>query len=463
MSRGSFDQRFWWIAAGLAALLGLIIALGSLAGLKPPRLKPADGKIGSPGPLTLVFPDSMQPDSVEARLSLDPPVAGRFSWRGQDGQPDRVVSFWPEQHLPSGQRYAVRLAAGARSQAGLALRQEHTWQVVIRAAEVLYLSPAGAPELWRAAPGGAAPLRLTDTGGQVFDYSVSPDGQRVVYSAGNEQRGVDLWVVGRDGEAPELVLPCQSDWCVNPAYAPDGLSLAYSRRRAGAVQGEGPGVPRIWLVDLSTGTTEQLSADPDMGGYEPAWSPDGRRLAFFDGLAGGIRVMEMASKTSFLLPSQMGLTGEWSPDGRSLVFTDVRSTEAGPAVEIYVADLETQRARRVLEDDPGPLDYSNPVWTVDGSQVVAALRPMTGGPTKQLWLLWLDPARAPAGQARQPITEDPLFTHAGYRWDPAGENLVYQRLDIGSSSQKPQIVVWNRAGRESLVLAEDAFQPRWIP
>ena len=456
MTLRSFDSRFWLILAALGVLFGLVVLAGSLSGLASPRLVPEDGEIGAAGPLALVFAGSMDPASVEPRLSFDPPLSGTFRWRSLDGRPNRAVSFWPDEPLQPGQTLTVRLAPGAASRSGLVLRQELTWQVKIRPAEALYLSPVEGPELWRAAPGGQAAVQLTHTDGKVFDYGVSPDGSEIVFSAYNEQSGVDLWQISRSGGEPRLLLPCQTDWCINPAYSPDGQTIAYSRRRAGAAEGEGPGVPRIWLLDLYSLTTDLLYSNPAIGGADPSWSPDGRCLAFFDGLSGGIRVVEMPTKTSFLLPSQTGQTGEWSPDSRNLIFTDVASGDAGPYMAVFVADVQTQQIRRVLEDDLNQADYSNPVWTPDGSEVAAAMRLMTGSPARQLWLISLS-------GGRRAITNNQLFTHSSYHWDLAGANLIYQRLEIGSSGQKPQVCVWNRASQESIILAENAFQPGWIP
>ncbi len=463
MNGRSFDLRFWLILAGLGGLLAVIALAGDLAGLAAPQLLPANGEIGMAGPVTLLFPEPMSPESVETRLNFDPPQSGRYVWNSQDGRPERMVSFWPDKPFQPGQTYVVRLAAGALGQSGLTLRRAFAWQVKIRPAEVLYLSPSASPELWRAAPGSGLLVQLTHTGGAVFDYGISPGGQEIIFSAYNEQSGVDLWQISREGGEPQLLLPCQSDWCVNPAYAPDGRTVAYSRRKSGAAPGEGPGVPRIWLIDLSTRATDILFPNPGVGGFDPDWSPDGRYLAFFDALSGGIRVLDIAAKTDFLLPSQMGANGAWSPDSRYLVFTDTIVAASGPYVAVYIVDVQTQEVRRILSDDLDQVDYSSPVWTADGAGLVAALRLMTGSPTRQIWLISLDLESGLEREKRLAITSDQLFTHASYHWDLAGENLVYQRLEIGVSSPVPQVGVWNRASQEASILAEDAFQPRWIP
>jgi len=83
-------------------------------------------------------------------------------------------------------------------------------------AGILYLSPASdIPELWRAPLPGepGAPEQITQTGGRVFDYSVAPDGSQIIYSQINNQSGIDLWLMGSAGGAPQLQLLCGQDRC----------------------------------------------------------------------------------------------------------------------------------------------------------------------------------------------------------------------------------------------------------
>lgn len=331
---------------------------------------------------------------------------------------------------------------------------------IIREPEILYLAPSEAPELWRVTANNGRPVSLTETGGRVFDYAVSKDGEWIAYSAQNEVGGMDLWETNRDGNSLRQLLPCGADWCINPEYAPDGSRLVYSRRQASGLPGAQPGAPRLWLLDRETLETGALYDDPNMGGFEPSWSPDGRYLAFFDGLSQGLRLYDFETRKDILIDSEMGMTGTWAPDGQRILYNQYEITSEQPSVSIYELNVQNGESRKILGGDTEPSDYSIPAYAPDGKMLALALRPFSGNPGKQLWLVPIENGQP--GTPRQ-ITFDPVYNHAGYHWPPDGTMLVFQRLKLGSSRSLPEIAVWDMHSEETRVVASDAFQPRWLP
>src|SRR5205823_12648514 len=112
----------------------------------------------------------------------------------------------------------------------------------------------------------------------------------------------------------------------DPALSPDGKWVAYSVTEYSLK--ENRGTTRIWLADLRTGETRQLTQGPGSD-REPRWSPDGRTLAFVSSRppqnspqlwilpigAGGGEARRLSN-----LPDGVS-DPVWLPDGKGLIVT----------------------------------------------------------------------------------------------------------------------------------------------
>ena len=142
----------------------------------------------------------------------------------------------------------------------------------------------------------------------------------VTETAGQEGEVVyALNVADSDGGSP-VVLRTSPDPIMSPAWSPNGRWLAY-------VSFEG-GQSRIMTQELATGRRVEVTAFRGINGA-PAFSPDGRRLALTLSRDGSpdIYVMELSTGDLTRLTTSPDIDTEpaWSPDGRTVVFTSNRS------------------------------------------------------------------------------------------------------------------------------------------
>ncbi len=159
--------------------------------------------------------------------------------------------------------------------------------------------------------------------------SFSNDGRTLAFTAQRKGKDVLYFMDIASGKIRSLDLPV--DAVSNPAWSPDDRQVAFSGTRGG--------ISDLFIVDITGKNLRQMTND-EYGDLQPAWSPDGRRVAFasdrgpktdLDLLQLGhwsISVMDAQSGAEIeVLPGQEGLNlnPAWSPDGRELAFISDRT------------------------------------------------------------------------------------------------------------------------------------------
>jgi dipeptidyl aminopeptidase/acylaminoacyl peptidase len=174
--------------------------------------------------------------------------------------------------------------------------------------------------------GGGTPTWLTDPQLFVTDGpSWSPDGTKIAFAAHDDQTQ-RIYVMEADGSRPRPVTGQDVFWPEGAAWSPDGTLIAFS---ASPVSGdEEPSVWDIYTVGPDgTGLVNVTqTSDPEGNEFGPAWSPDGRRVAFMAPFEGrdGVWVMPAAGGQAQLVAHAAELEHDlvWAPDGSSLLASD---------------------------------------------------------------------------------------------------------------------------------------------
>jgi len=89
------------------------------------------------------------------------------------------------------------------------------------------------------------------------------------------------------------------------------------------------------VLDLESDQNAPVYADPQLIGCSPSWAPAGSLFASWDGINGGIHVIDLQSGEETLLPTESGEIGGWSPDGAHIAFS-LRYSASSPARSIWI-------------------------------------------------------------------------------------------------------------------------------
>ena len=447
-----FDVVVWSVVSLIALALGAVLWIGDRAGVRIVGVRPESNEtISAKGAVVIEFAQPMNRASVESGFRIDPEIEGRYFWQAN------TLTFAPSEPFARNVTYMATVIKGVLAESGQAVKADVAWRFTAREPQVVYIAPASeAHELWVKDLEGE-PRALTATNGGIYDFAVAPDGESIAYTVVNESGGSDVWLMNRDGSTQWVVVECASDRCTAPDWSPDGRRIAYSRESAGIAPGAPNGPPRVWIFDRMSGASSPLYQDSQLLGYGPSWSPDGKRLAAWDGSVGSIRVVELNTGDTLLLKSQSGVVGAWSPDGETMLFNDLSFVSEQPYVKLYAADFATKEVRPAFDDERQVVDYSVPVWSPDGLWLAAGLKTAASGLGSQLWIM------RPDGSEARVVAGDPQYTYGAYRWSLWSDALIFQRFALGVPFARPEILMWSIEDGSIRVIAEDASLPAWLP
>jgi PASTA domain/WD40-like Beta Propeller Repeat/IPT/TIG domain len=234
-------------------------------------------------------------------------------------------------------------------------------------------------------PTGGTPTILTQS--QDSQPVWSPDGTRIAFirhisgtqgAAGSRDQ---LLVMNADGRSQQDLDPKGTVSDADPAWSPNGATLAFTRRTPAA---SGPPTSsQIFVVSAKPGSTPTALLNPSGSlDSQPAWSPDGSKMAFTrqtvaNGAVATSRIvvlpLKAGSSASPILPSSSTQDSHpaWSPDGKRIAFT--RRANAGAKSEIWLMDAADGGEQQDLSGTGSPTyndDFA--VWSMDGTRLAFA-------------------------------------------------------------------------------------------
>jgi TolB protein len=206
---------------------------------------------------------------------------------------------------------------------------------------------------------GGDERRLTQRELPEYDAAWSPDGLRLAFvhvSQSGTQGDLDIYVINADGSGLAPLVKTQGmlsheEW---PAWSPDGKRLAFTSTR--------PGNQEIMLAEADGSQVRAITSHSGTDAH-PCWSPDGRQIAFATDRWGGLEIAVIEADGSQIrrLTTSPGLDDypAWSPDGRRIAFVSNRDGN----FEIYLMQADGSQPRNVTRS---PAIDTFPTWNPDG-------------------------------------------------------------------------------------------------
>ena len=297
------------------------------------------------------------------------------------------------------------------------------WLGIAIVAAAIVATAAGIA-LWPrdAAPPAVALLlrhtQLTSASGVEFEPTLSPDGKWFLFvseASGN----ADIYLQSVTGQtAINLTRDSGAD-DGQPAFSPDGESIAFRSERDGG---------GLYVMGRTGEAPRRITSE----GFDPAWSPDGKRLVYAtasthwatgrDGLS-QLRIVGVEAGPSSQLTELDAMHPAWSPNGRFIAFWGMGRTPGGSNLstvrDLWIVPADGGSPWRIT-DDPH-VDWC-PQWSPDGSFVYFV---SNRAGSMNLWRMPMDPVSAKALGGPEAVT-----TPAGYvgrtRMAATGEHLVFE-------------------------------------
>ena len=304
--------------------------------------------------------------------------------------------------------------------------------------------------------------RLTNSAFDDIQPASSPEGRTILFArsrkAGQRLEPGDVFGVYDDGDIWAIDVASGKETrlvenAFNPAYSPDGRRIAVDASWAGPRQ--------IWIVDAQGHNPQQITSDVSeaVAHVRPRWSPDGRRIVFqnIERTKFDVRVVDVTSKALVWITNDLyqDIDPVWSPSGRFVYFSSYRS-----------GGLNLWRTEIGRDGDPaGPPEQ---VTTGAGEDVQAALsadgKKLAFATLKQNADLWKLPVVPETGRAAGEPQEVVATTREDSRgaWSPDGKWIAF------NSDRSGDMNIWlyslvDGSTRQLTRGPGGDFQPTWSP
>src|SRR6185437_11835825 len=264
----------------------------------------------------------------------------------------------------------------------------------VRSAALAFVGADGA--LWLIpVPSGGKATRIITGEGRVSAPAFSPDGKLIAYVA-DDGKTSSIGIADAESHEWPRRVPVEADFAADPAWSPDGRQLAWLEW---SVPNMGWDESRVVIFNLETSERRVVMGEPEVSCAQPRWSPGGKTLTFLCDKGGFLNLWRAAGDGSSPAPwleepfehgyPQWGsgnCTYGWSPDGKQIALS--RSDDAYWKTRILAVNEETGAISTARELGPEGGSFSALRWSPRGGALLA----LRNGPTMPPTVVTIDVA-----------------------------------------------------------------------
>ena len=196
--------------------------------------------------------------------------------------------------------------------------------------------------------------RTVDASRYITSWGISSSGKRAVVSA----RG-DIWTLPAKNGMPRNLTRSNGSNERDPAWSPDGKWIAYLSDATGEYE--------LYITQSDgLGETRQLTKDGGLFRYRPNWSPDSKHISFVD-QSGQLLLHTIETGQTRVVdtdPWAETPDGSWAPDSRWIAYA--RQDDRPSLASIWVYEVETGQKHRLTS---GMFGDSRPVFDRKGEWI----------------------------------------------------------------------------------------------